>query len=84
MPDTIDVPVNNAGWTEVQQGVSGLITNDSEDDVRVREAATKPNASVKSGHIIHPQKNITYGIEGAQKIFARSNRLLALLIVTEG
>lgn len=84
MPDTIDVPVNNIDWTEVQQGVSGLITNDSEDDVRIREAATKPNASVKTGHLIHPQKNITYGIEGSQKIFARSLRLSAILVITEG
>lgn len=84
MPDTIDVPVDNVDWTEVQQGVSGLITNDSQDDVRIREAAVKPNVSVEKGHVIHPQQNITYGVEGAQKIFARSLRANALLIVTEG
>lgn len=84
MPDTIDVTVNNADWTEVQQGVSGLITNDSEDDIRVREAAVKPDASVKRGHLIHPHKDITYGVEGNQKIFARSNRTQSFLVVTEG
>lgn len=84
MPDTVEVTVVNTDWTEVQQGVSGLITNDSEDDIRVREAAAKPDVSVKKGHVIHPHQNITYGIEGAQKIFARSMRSESLLIVTEG
>ena len=84
MPDTITIPVNNLDWTEVQQGVSGLITNDSEDDVRVREAAVKPSTSIKSGHVIHPQEDIIYGVEGAQKIFARSLRVKALLVITEG
>jgi hypothetical protein len=84
MPDTIDVKVFNNVWTEVQQGVSGLITNDSEDDIRIREAAVKPDVSVKKGHIIHPHQDITYGVEGTQKIFARSVRAESLLIVTEG
>lgn len=84
MPDTITTPINNGDWTEVQQGVSGLITNDSSDDIRIREAATKPDPSVTTGHVIHPHENITYGVEGAQKIFARSIQITALLVITEG
>jgi len=67
MPDTITTTINNGDWTEVQQGVSGLITNDSSDDIRIREAATKPDALVTTGHVIHPHENITYGVEGTQK-----------------
>ena len=84
MPDTVTTPVNNTDWTEVQQGVSGLITNDSGDDIRVREAAVKPDATITTGHVIHPHKNMTYGVEGTQKIFARSIRVRGLLVITEG
>lgn len=84
MPDTITVPIDNLDWTEVQEGVSGLITNHSQDDIQVREAAVKPSASVTIGHIIHPRDNITYGVETGQKIFARSNKGSAQLVITEG
>jgi len=84
MPDTVTVNIDNVDWTEIQQGVSGLITNHSQDDVQVREAAVKPDASVTIGHVVHPRDNITYGIEGSQKIFARSNKAAAQLVITEG
>ena len=84
MPNTVTVTINNTDWTEIQQGVSGLITNHSQDDAIVREAAVKPDALITTGHIIHPRDNITYGVEGTQKIFARSNKDTAQLVITEG
>lgn len=84
MVDTVTIDINNLEWTEVQQGVSGLITNHSQDDVLVTEAATKPATSVTVGHVIHPRDNITYGVDAEQKIYARSIKDTAQLVVTEG
>lgn len=83
MADTVTIPINDSDWTEIQQGISGLITNHSFHDIKLREAAVKPNSSVKTGHIVHPRENMTYGVMGAQKIFARSNRGVAQVVITE-
>lgn len=82
MPDTIDIPINNTEWTEIQQGVVGLITNESGNDIRIREAAVKPADSVMRGHVLNPYDNITYGVKDGQKVFARSRDGLAFVIVT--
>jgi hypothetical protein len=83
MPDTIDIPINNTEWTEIQQGVAGLVTNESGNNIRIREAAVKPADTVMRGHVLNPYDSITYGVGGNQKVFARSNDDLSFVVVTE-
>lgn len=83
MSDTIDIDINNTEWTEVQQGVAGLITNEAGNNIRIREAAVKPANTVLHGHVVNPYATITYGLRDGQKVFARGSDAQSIVVVTE-
>jgi hypothetical protein len=82
--DTVRTLINNTDWVEVQEGTAGVITNNSPQDIVVRHTAIKPDASITSGHEIHPSEDLQYTIQVGEKIFARSRRMAkAYVAVTE-
>jgi hypothetical protein len=80
--DTVRTAINNTDWVEVQQGTAGVITNNSPQDIVVRHASIKPDASVTSGHEIHPSEDLQYTIQTGEKIFARSRRMSKAYVAT--
>jgi hypothetical protein len=80
--DTVRTAISNTDWVEVQQGTAGVITNNSPQDIVVRHASIKPDASVTSGHEIHPSEDLQYTIQTGEKIFARSRRMSKAYVAT--
>ena len=73
MSDTVEIEISVDNWTEVQQGLDGLITNNTSNIVLIREAASQPAASVTVGHRLGALNAATYNQLGAgQKIFIRA------------
>lgn len=83
MADTVLTPIGNTAWTEVQQGLVGTISNTSEKDVFLLEAATQPTANIKLGYKLRPGLETSYTLDAAQKVFARSEIPTVTLAVTE-
>lgn len=82
MADSVDTNIFVASWTEVQQGVSGLITNNSGHDIIIREAASDPGTSVTTGHPLNPTGPLTYNLNVGQKVFARAVTVDTFVVVT--
>lgn len=82
MADTVDVDIVTTGWTEVQEGVTGLITNGAGHGIIIREAASDPGAAVTTGHFLNPKDPITYNLGAGQKTFARAITDDTFVVVT--
>jgi len=72
MSDSVDTPIISTGWTEIQQGSAGMITNVGGRAIIYREAAVDPGAGVVTGHILNPTEAINYTLTAGQKVFART------------
>ena len=83
MADSVNVPIVTTGWTEVQQGTAGSISNESDFDIIVREAAADPTSTVTTGHDVRPRGNATYKLGAGQKVFARAILQNSTVVVTE-
>ncbi len=88
MASSVTISVINTDWIEISEGVRyGFFTNHSDREVIYRSAITKPDATVTTGHRLHPGTNKSYVLSGLEKVWARSvNTLgpLVVLIVTPG
>lgn len=85
MADSVDTPIVTTGWTAIQQGTSGLVTNSTDDDILYREAAADPTAAVITGHYLRAKAGFTYNLGAGQKVFARAIRTKGanVVVVTE-
>jgi hypothetical protein len=85
MADSVDVSLVTTGWTEIQEGVAGFITNSADNNIIYREAAADPTAAVVTGHFLLPKGQINYTLGAGQKVFARALRADApnVVVVTE-
>lgn len=83
MSDSLFVPIDDNGWTEISaSAVTGLFTNNGPQTAFILESDTDPTASVKNGHQLANSDFYRYRITGSQKIFARSKRGPGTIVVT--
>lgn len=83
MADTVLTVIGNTGWTEVQQGTSGTISNTSEKDVFLIEDTVQPSAAIELGYFLRPGLDAVYTLDEGQKVFARAVIPTVTLAVTE-
>ena len=73
MADTVVVDIVDSDWTEVA-AAGGFLTNETGQKLVYREAATKPDDALTSGHTLENRVGsfIQFTLATNQKIFARS------------
>lgn len=72
MADTVFVPIVTNIWTLVSAGLTGFITNESDNPVLYLEAASLPAASVEQGHTLNPRQGRAYNVGAGQEVYARA------------
>lgn len=79
------VKINKDDWTEISTpGPTAFITNSSVGEVRYVEATVKPDASITTGHLLHPNDQMTYSVVPGNKIFARTIQGFGSIAVSPG
>lgn len=83
--DTTFVTINSNDWTEISTpGNQAFITNSSVSQVRYVEAETKPASNITTGHVLNPNKQITYSVIPGKKVWARTISGVGSIAVTSG
>ncbi len=83
MADTITKSIDDSSWTEIaSSGTAGIFTNNGSQVILIREAASDPGTSVKTGHRLNITGFFRYLTTGSQKIFARSKKGAGSVLVT--
>lgn len=83
--ETSFVKINKDDWTEISTpGAAAFITNSSVGEVRYVEATVKPDASITTGHLLHPNDEVTYSVVPGNKIFARTLQGFGSIAVSPG
>lgn len=72
MADTVFVAIVTTGWTQVSAGLTGFITNESDNPILYLEAATAPADSVTTGHTLNPRRGRAYNVGAGQEVYARA------------
>lgn len=58
MTETVLIPVSDSAWTDVTDTArKGMITNNSQHDLRYRQSASQPLITDTFGHVLHPAQN---------------------------
>ncbi len=70
---TSRIALSNSIWTLISGGaVNGLVTNESQQNVKIRESVALPDAGVTDGHTMYPGKDGFYNWAGiTENIYAR-------------
>lgn len=69
--DTIKIDVSQTAWTDItDNSIQGLITNNSEHSLRYRIAVTQPLISDTFGHVLHPQAERGFDLDGGERVWA--------------
>jgi len=83
MADSLFVPINDNGWTEISaSGAAGFFTNNGPHTALILESDTDPTSSVTDGHPLALAEPLRYNITGIQKIFAKSSNGAGKITVT--
>lgn len=83
--DTTFVTINSNDWTEISiPGPVAFITNSSVSQVRYVEAEVKPDADITTGHLLNPDKQLTYSVVPGKKIFARTTSGIGSIAISPG
>ena len=87
MADTALVSITTTAWAELT-ATTALITNESDNPILVREAASAPSASVITGHTLNPRQSLQVGVLAAlgvgQEVYGRAISAASVVAVTEG
>lgn len=84
MADTVFVSIVTTGWTQVSAGLTGFITNESDNPILYLEAATAPADSIEQGHTLNPRVGRAYNVGAGQEVYARSIAAASKVANTDG
>ncbi len=84
MAETAFIDIDNSSWTEISAGTTeGFVTNNNDRTVYylIAESLPDPDA-VTRGHRLNPADSVNYTISGSEVVYARSEDLSAVVVVT--
>lgn len=85
MSETQKIAVSNTVWTDISGSSStGIFTNNSHSSIRYRISNTQPADNDDFGHILHPQVEKSYDLDGDEKLWSIGLNNDAKIALTTG
>jgi hypothetical protein len=72
MSDSIEVQINNTAWIQVVSTGTGYFTNESDNIIKYKEAASQPLASNQIGHTLQRRADKRYELAPGLSVWART------------
>jgi hypothetical protein len=85
MADTTTFTLTNTAWVDISTtlGLSGFLSNNSEDYIIYRQDDTPPSDTLREGHILKPKGQVNYTVT-TETVYARSEADTGVLTGTAG
>jgi len=69
---TVRIPISTNGWTKINIGAIGTISNFGDRDILLQETTDKPETTITVGHKLRPGDLVRFSLTGTDAIWGRS------------